>query len=168
MKKIAFSIFLLFFAIPAHANPQNMTVEEQVIMKSFAGYVGGLVYDEVCNGTDPASRYDFEKPQNVMLMGNQQMLAARAGGVWKIRNPGGSVEDGLAFLLSVQERVEQHSKAVLEEKGCESPEAQSLARLYKLYSETHPGAVFAFIDKSIEDAGGTVTPLQEIEALDDN
>lgn len=38
-----------------------MSVEEKMLFTAFTSYVGALTYDEICNGTDPKSRYDFKR-----------------------------------------------------------------------------------------------------------
>lgn len=140
------------------------TIEEQLLFKVFSNYVGGLTYDEVCNGTDPKSRYDFEKKENVFLQDNQRMLAARLGGLWHIRYPQKSVDEGVKHLLSIQKKIEEKAHSVLKEKGCDSEQATTLAKAYKQF-RTQPSLILMpSLDREIVKRGGRVTTVEEVEA----
>lgn len=160
-------IFILFaFAsLTACSKPAPVTVEETVLMQAFVTYYGALAYDEVCNGTDPKSRYDFGQQQNVMLFGNQNMLAARVGGLWHVRYPERSVDDGVKHLLAIKNKIEAKTKEILKAEGCTSEKSKSFTVGYDFYSKNNPGVIFATLDKEIVKRGGKVTSIQEIEAV---
>lgn len=158
-----FLVFVMLSVAACNKTPET-TIEEKITMKSFVGYLTALTYDEVCNGTDQKSRQDLKQRQNVMLLGNQSMLAARVGGLWHVRNPEKSVEEGVKYLITIKEKVQSKFKETLNSKGCSSDEAKQAAKAYKLYSEYHPSIIFGLIDKSIKEAGGSVTSSEEIES----
>lgn len=140
------------------------TVEEQVVMKHFTNYQGALVYNEVCNGASPKDRYNLDKTINVILMGNEQMLAARAGGLQRIRFPDANVDELVKKLVTASKHIQTGIRKILEETGCENPNSESLKKAYLLFTTVHSSQIYAFIDKEIVEKGGTVTSLEEIEA----
>ena len=156
-------LLVLVVSLPAYAEQKAASIEEQVLMETFIGYQSALVFDEVCNKNDPKSRYDFEKPENVNLMGNQQMLAARIGGLQHLRFPEASVDDLVKKLVATSAAIESKIAEKVRSDGCESRAGKAAGEAYKLFSQAHPAQVFGLIDKKIVEKGGTVTPASEIE-----
>lgn len=144
----------------------NVSIEEQVITNAFINFIVALTYDEICNNTDPKSRYNFDegedKDKNVNLFGNQQLIVARIGGLMHLRSPEKSVEDGIKHLLSVQKKIEGHAEKSFNE-SCSSEEALRAQKTYILYTNAHPAVISSMIDKTIEEKGGTVTSMDDIE-----
>lgn len=142
---------------------KTATIEEDVFMRSFAIYIAALTYDKECNKNDPKNLYDFSKPDNVNLFGNQQMLAARIGGLWHLRYPEKSVEDGVQVLLNDRKTIEGRTENLLKEKGCASKEGQEMAGILKFYQIRHPAAVMGMIEEKIKQKGGQITSSETIE-----
>ncbi|NQZ13619.1 MAG: hypothetical protein HRT94_02175 [Alphaproteobacteria bacterium] len=158
--------FLAFIAIMhSPAKAQEVSIEEKTITMAFVNYQTALIYDEICNGTDPKDRYDFEKPENVNLIGHEQMLAARLGGLIKVRMPQISVDDTVKRMTLMRDHTRESVSKKLEEIGCDSDETQSTQSLLNFFSNAHPAQLYAFIDKQITDAGGTITPPEKIEGI---
>lgn len=166
MKAVALLFLGAALTVLAGCSQPAPTVEEKILMKGFASYVAALTFDEVCNGTDPKARYDFKQKNHLMLMGNQQMLVARIGGLWYLRHRKKSINEGVAHLFAVQRRLEAKTKKIWKLEGCDSEKAQAAAKAYRLYSETSPAVVMALIDRTIKKEGGTVTPPEATEALE--
>lgn len=143
------------------------TIEEETLLKSFAAFNGALVYDEVCKGTDPKSRYDFKNPENVNLAGSEQMLAARLGGLQHVRFPDESVEEVIQRLTFIKKKIYDKSRELLEKNGCDSQGAQQAEKALMLYSQTSPEQVMAIIDEHIKELGGKVTSSKEVDAVKD-
>lgn len=160
-----FFVVLLVASIPVKVlsaqEPQSTSVEEKVLQQSFAGYQAGLAYDEVCNGNDPKSRYDFSKPENVYLMGSQNLLAGRIGGLLRLRFPESTQEELVERMLQTAKAMNQSAASALKEHGCESDAGVSASRSWTLYTKVHPMQISTFIDKAIVDQGGAVTTFDD-------
>lgn len=162
MKKLY--IIASMFLIPACAKANESTIEQNVMMKAFSGYVLSLTWDEVCNGTDPKSRFEnFSKSENTMLLGNRQLFGARLGGVLHVQNPDKSVDEIVQHMTGMEKTIADNARAKLNAEGCSGATAQAGAKTYMLFSKSHPAQINAFMDKSITDAGGKVTSPDEIE-----
>jgi len=100
----------------------------------------------------------------VMLLGNEQMLAARIGGLWHIRHPKKSVDEGVKYLLGKADEIKGKAKEIFKTEGCQSDKAAAGAKAYKIYSEAHPAIVIGLIDREIEKQGGKITSPTDVEA----
>ena len=156
-------LFFISLLLPQFSQAASPTIEEQVIMNSFALYQTALVYDEVCNGHDPKDRYDLKKPENVRLLGNEQLLAARFGGVEHGRFPDKSVDEMVAKMTGFSKMIKGKAKETLDSKGCDSEAAQSGEKALKLFTTVIPAQLNELLDAQIKKQGGTVTSLGEIE-----
>lgn len=163
MKKIV-AVILIFF-LSGCERASAITTEEKVMIKGLSGYVIGLAWDEICNGTNPQSRYeDFTKKENVNLIGNRQLFGARLGGVLHVRHPKKSADEILLILNNMEKSIDQKARQKLKGEGCGGETAKAASKTYLLFSSTHPAVINKFMDKSIVDAGGTVTSSDEIES----
>jgi len=161
--RIVFLLPLLALLFTACTKEPDVTVEEQVVMRGFVNFISGVTYEGFCNKTDPKSYYDFKKKENVMLIGNQQLLAGYLGGLHHIRFPEKSMEDGIKWLTGIQNNVEAKMAAQLQKEGCKSEAAQTAAKAFQLYRHAHPAQIAGLMHKEIEKNGGKVTPLKDIE-----
>lgn len=143
---------------------REATIEETVLMQSFASFQAALAYNEVCNGIVPKDRYDTKKPENVNLLGNEQMLAARIGGLQHLRFPKATVKELVEKLVDTAQTLRKKVIATLESDGCDSSKGKAAGKAYLLYSKTHPFQIFSMINKEITKRGGTITDVNEIEA----
>ena len=141
-----------------------MTVEEEIMTKAFAGFVSVATYDSVCGGKKLAVTKNPEKnPAFVTYMGNRQLFGARMGTLWKMRHPKGTVEEGLASLISTDRAIGAKIAATLNEKGCESDEAMEGKKMFLLYTKTHPAQINDMLDNAIVKQGGKITPPDMIK-----
>ena len=161
--------FIMFFAIislcVSCSKPKLPTIEEEVLLEAFSMYQVALVYDEVCNKTDPKTRYDTKNKENILLLGNQNLLAARFGSVQHIRFPDKSVDELVGKLLDSFEKIQDKIRNELEKQGCDGKVAQDAERVLKLYTGFHPMQISALLDKKIEERGGTITPPEDRDAI---
>ena len=141
----------------------SLTVEQKVLMGTFASYQSALVYDEVCNGTDPKSRYDFGKIENVNLIGNEQMLVARLGAIQHLSVPDKSIDELVKALHGVAKKFQETARQNLDVKGCDSPEAKSTATAYAVFSSFSPAQLSSVVDGRITEQGGVITLIENIE-----
>lgn len=156
--------FVCLFLASCSQKQEPASIEEQVLLKTFTAFTVALKYDEVCNGADPKARFDFNKKENVLILGTEQMLAARLGGLMHLRRPDKPAKDLVDVLVKMRDKVGQEAEAGLKSKTCDSAEAKQTAKALEIYKNTHPSIVFAMIDKEIEKQGGKVTSMEEIEA----
>lgn len=148
--------FLSFLALTACSKPA--TVEEKVLFQFFALFVGAETYDKICN--NPNILYgDMKDKKNVMWFGNMQMLTARIGNTFVIRDPQMKIEDGIKRLVDIQNAISKKTEKILKEKGCNSKEVEQLPKALKLYSEFPPYIHYEKIDEEIKKAGGTPSPI---------
>lgn len=162
--RLIFCLFLAAALLSACGQkPPEATIEERVVYKIFGNYVMASVYDEMCNNKS-LSKLKPSDPVFVNYFGNMQLLAARVGGLWHVRHPDKSVEDGVQALLTVQKTIADKTRAVLGEKGCKSAEGKDAANAFKLFSTTQPVAIYGMIDGQIKKEGGTVTPPNAIDS----
>jgi len=161
--------FIMFFCsvffVVLNVQAQSTTIEEQVLVQSFSVYQMGLAYDEICNKTDPKTRYDTKKKENVMLFGNQNLLTARIGGLMHKRNPDKTVDELVEDLINLSKVIEQAIKKKLNEQGCKGEAAQAAENAFKLYSTAQPIQINSFLDKRIVEGGGTITPPEGRDAI---
>lgn len=152
---------LISFSHPAFAEEEvaaeEITIEERVMMSTFMFYQSGLAFDEVCNKTDPVTRHDFNKPENVNLMGNQQMLAARIGNLMQMRLPKETIDQLVERLVKITEKAKIMVTEGLNKYGCESQNAKNAKQSYALFAQNHPSQVSAIIDNEIIKQGGSIT-----------
>lgn len=132
------------------------TIEETVILQAFAHFVSVQAYDEVCLEGSLRSMSP-ENPRLVVYLGNTEMLAARAGGVWRDRHPEGTVDDGVGSLMRFQQGIIARMTDRLRAEGCESEAGEDVAKAWELYTTIHPAILYGMLNREIEQRGGTVT-----------
>jgi len=142
---------------------KEATIEEIVVMETFVAYQAALAYDEICNNNSAQDRFkNMNKKENIMLIGHEQMLAARAGGLQHIRFPDATVDELVVRLVNGLSKTKEKTENLLKEKGCTSPEANKIKAAYTMFSKSHPAQIFSLIDKKIIRQGGRVTPVEEL------
>lgn len=155
MKRIL--LLSLFLLLPQKAFAEA-TIEEVILTTSFAGFYTAEAYDDYCNKTDPKSRYDMEKKENVNWHANMQILVARIGNLQHIKNPELKIEDAVKHLRASAHLIKTKALGLFKEKGCQSEEAATAAKALQFYTKFPPPFVSAMIDKQIKEKGGTITP----------
>lgn len=166
-KFIIISVFLfLVFSYQFYLGEQSkvQSIEEEVISRSFALYQAALVYDDICNGQSSEERYDLEKQENIIRLGNEQILAARFGGVLHLRDPDKNPDEIVAHMIAFSKNVKAITTEKLEHHGCDSDAGQAGEKVWKFYTTTPPWHTSAMMDDEIEKNGGTVTSVKDIEA----
>lgn len=159
-------LFLTLLIIPFYSQARMpSSPQEVVIFKNFAGFFSAKMYDKICNGHSGNYHNDLSNSKNVNIVGNEQMLSARIGGVIKIMNPEFSADQVIKIMISMKDDFSKKSEKMLRERGCDSDEAKKLSIGYRIFSEYHPAKVHALIDSSIKKEGGTVMSHDEIEKL---
>lgn len=153
------SLCLMLLLLNACGKTQG--TEEAVLSKLFTSYIMGITYDIVCNGNTVKSQYDTSKPESVVLRGNEQVITMRVGNVWHKTHPSGTVEQGVHFLINNQKKIAAKATAEFKRLGCNTPNAQSAAKAFDLYTHTLPPALNGMIDSEIVKQGGTVTPIDD-------
>lgn len=153
---------LLVLALTACSKPQKMTVEEQIITNAFAGYVSAGSYDSVCNGSKLVKSDIKKNPDLANYMGNRQLFGARMGMLWKLRNPKGTVEEGVNSLKVVEKNIDAKVEKSLKDNGCDSEVGKEAKKMFELYTKTHPALISNLLDKTIVAQGGKVTPPEAI------
>lgn len=160
-----FFLIALFLIVPQKAFAQT-TIEETILTTSFAGFYTAEAYDDYCNKTDPKSRYDMEKKENVYWHGNMQLLVARIGNLQHIKNPDLKIPDAVKHLRASAHLIKTKALGLLKEKGCNSEEATTASKALQFYTKFPPPFVSAMIDKQIKEKGGTITPPPKTEKKD--
>ena len=160
--KHGISLCLMLLLLSACGKPQD--TEEAVLSKLFTSYVMGITYDIVCNGNTVKSQYDTSKPESAVLRGNEQVIAMRIGNLWHKTHPSGTVDQGVQFLINNQKKIAAKATAEFKKLGCNTPNAQSAAKAFNLYTHTLPPALNSMIDSEIVKQGGLVTPIEDIQA----
>ena len=135
-------------AATAPAPEPAMTVEEQVIANSFITFVTAEKYDQVCNKTRVIDRKAMNEA-TVNYVGNEQMLAARIGGLMKSHNADLSPEIGAKALAANRDKIATQYAKILKEKGCEASEAKAAAKILKIYTETPPAVISSSIGQMV-------------------
>lgn len=165
MKNSICLLLCLVFCVTANfTNAQEKpTIEEEVLMRTFGSYQAALVFDEKCNDVAPKDRFDLSNAKNVNLIGHEQMLAARIGGVQHARFPDAEVDVLVKRLVKAKKIIKDSAYKTLNEKGCESAEAQASKKTLEMFIKAHPSQIFTLANKEIIKRGGTVTSVEEIE-----
>lgn len=145
---------VLVFSLPAYAEQKAPSVEEQVLMETFIGYQSALVFDEVCNKGGSSSQAGAKN-----LAGNQEMLAARIGGLQKLRYPQASAADLNQKLKATSKAIEGKIAEKVRKDGCESRAGKAAGEAYELFSQAQPSQLSGLIDKKVADKGGTVKEI---------
>ena len=163
MRFLFLAIILISFLVSC-SPPREVTIEEQVLRRSYEGFIVALTYDEICNGNDPKTIFDTERKESSMFFGHQNMLIARLGGLHMMHNPKLSMDESIQQLLEIRNKIKVAAKARLEAAGCDSEVGNQLGKAYEFYSRVHPAMAMEMIDKRIEEEGGTVSSFDEIES----
>lgn len=163
MKHFVIALVILITSISSAKAAAQLTIEEEIITKAFAALTIAGIYDKICNESK-TQKADPMTGESVNFYGNMQMLAARMGGLWHIKNPQASVDDGLKFLQTVQKKIEDSVEGTLQKSGCQSAEGDEAKKAFTLITQTHPGVLYNILDKSITDKGGTITPPEQPSA----
>lgn len=127
-------------------------------------FVAAEVYDDVCNKTDPKSRYDMNIAANFNRIGNEQLLAGRIGDLMHDHNPRLSVDQGTKRLIKMHDKIAKKFKGVLESQGCESNAALKAKKALYMFQENHPAIFNSFLDKQIAQQGGLPTSPASVES----
>ncbi|MDB5491253.1 MAG: hypothetical protein JWO78_1102 [Micavibrio sp.] len=134
------------------------TVEERALLQIFSGLVAAQTYDEVCNKTDPKSRYDMKDQGNVNEFGNMQLLAGRIGTTRHQRFPQESAADSVKWLTAFHDNVQQRTRSSLEKKGCKSSDTQKDRKVLEKFRTTPPATLNGIIDEQIRQQGASPLP----------
>lgn len=134
------------------------TIEEKVLMSTFANFVAAQTYDGSC-AAGKITKTPPSKDVNIYWYGNQQTLVAMLGATIKRRYPNKTVEEGVEHLLKVQSKIADKSKLILDGKGCSSPEAAHMGKLLQMFTKTPPFVLHGMIVKEVERQGGSMTEL---------
>lgn len=161
MKKLSFLIILIAFNATLAQAQAASSIEEKLTLKAFLNYEAALQYDEACNNNAPKTRYDFDKKENVLRQGNEQMLASRMGLLFQNRTPNITVDQGVKKLTDISKNSGTHIAKLLKEKGCNSPEGQLAKKSLQLYTTVHPQLIHSMLDKEIIKQGGNITPPKD-------
>lgn len=145
------------FSVAMAQDEQVVSVEERVVISGFAVFNAALAFDQVCNGRDPKEMFDLNKPENINLLGNQQLLAGRYGGLLHNRYPDQPDKVILKKMLLIADQMQKKTSAQLRADGCDSEAGISLSKAWDLYSKSAPEHINRFIDQKITDEGGTIT-----------
>lgn len=154
---------IAILVLTACSKPEEMSVEEQIMVNAFAGYVSAGTYDRVCNGAKLANTDVKKNPEFAIYMGNRQLFGARMGVLWKMRNPEGTLEEGVKSLVSAEKNIDKKVEKSLKDNGCDSEAGQQGKKMYDLYTKTHPAVISGLLDKTITDQGGKITPPDAID-----
>jgi|GEM_PF-5160934 len=129
--------------------PVKSTPEETFISQMFAMLNTGTAYDEICNNAA------YLNARNANLVGNFQTLAGELGAVMRKARPDlpeASIENRVKYQGNY---ALTRAKEVLNNKGCDNPEAQQFAKALQLYVSTPPAQTLALIEKEMARSGIT-------------
>lgn len=160
MKYFLITLVILLTHTSSAKAAAKLTVEEEIVTRAFAALTIAGIYDKICNESQ-TQKADPMTSESVNFYGNMQMLAARMGGLWHVKNPQAPVDDGLKFLQTVQKKIEDSVEDKLQKSGCQSADGDEAKKAFTLITQTHPGVLYNILDKSITDKGGTITPPEQ-------
>lgn len=157
------TVFVLFVLVSSLIGSQQamaqrvtdqppVTAEEAVLLSHFLDYFAGMIYDDVCNHTDPKSHLDLSTPENARLASTRQMLTERVKALWQTRHPDEDPDNVITLLMG---SIDKGGRAEFSaNKGCLSSNALKAKTSYLFYSMTETAEVKSIIDKMIVETGG--------------
>jgi len=147
--------------LTACSKPAPPSVEEKAVSKAFTMMIVGQTFDQSCNEAKLAKMTAKDKSL-VLMMGNQQYLAAWLGGLLHVRYPDETVEAITRRLGAVHDATKKSTEEALKKQGCDSEAGKAAAKAYEFYTKVHPAKVFEMLAKQIEKEGGTITPTEKM------
>lgn len=158
-------VLLICMSLTACSKPQPpQTIEEDVWVSAFAGFVETLMYDAVCNKTDQKSRLDLTKIENKNIAGTHKMFARRIGILTRVRYPEQSANETMIAFMYFQKKIEKQAQQRLHDDGCESETGKADAKLLGVYSTKNSLYIMHSIEGIILRKGGKITSSDETEA----
>ncbi len=165
MGMIKHRILLLSCVLTLGACSQEpISIEEKMLMSSFAAVNAAQAYDHICQGDTLAKMKQSDAPF-ANLSGNIQMLAYRIGWFMHERRPNDTVDEAAKRLQDIQRLVAAKTENTLEKQGCDGEAAKSAKKSFDLYTKNEPVAIDTMINEAVIKSGGALA-IMELPAQD--
>ncbi len=164
MKDILKSLFLACLIVGAltSCTQQKPTVEEEVLIGAFTNIITAETYDKMCNSGEIVTKRPT-KDLNINWYGNQQTIVALIAAPMRRRFPKDTPDKSLERILEIRGNIASKSQSLLEDRGCDSPEAIRMGKILDLYTKMPPWSLHSMILEEVKKRGGVMTELTEEE-----
>ncbi len=148
-------VLLFSVLVLAACSQEPISIEEKVLMRSFASISAAQAYDHVCQKDSLINMKETDTPR-ANVYGNTQMLAYRIGWFMHERRPSDDAGEAAERLQAIQKLIAGKTERALKDEGCEGKAAQAAKQSFDLYTKNEPVIVDRMIDDEVVRNGGAL------------